>query len=78
MTNETERDPQVEEARARLQDVATRLCARLSPLDVAGSFAGIAATILAETLGREKAATYLRDLGDALADDEDLGWGGRA
>lgn len=65
------------EARARLEDVATKLLRRLDPLDTAGTFLGIGVTILATAIGGEKAAAYLRDLADAVEADEKDG-GGRA
>ena len=61
--------PILEEARQRLGSVATGLCRKLDPLDVAGSFAAIGAEVLAHELGRKEAANYLRKLADELERD---------
>ena len=47
-------------------------------MPTASSFAGITATILAETIGRDGAAAFLHELAEELAEDQDPGWGGRA
>jgi len=73
-----QRNPQVEAARARLQEVATRLCTRLDPLDVAGSYLAIGVALVAGKLGKDGAAKYLRELAHELDEESDAGWGGNA
>jgi hypothetical protein len=73
-----ERDPIVEEARARLQETASKLCARIDPLDVAATFLVIGMVLLAGQIGKEGGARYLRELATELEGDTDPSWGGHA
>ena len=75
-----ERDPIVEEARERLQEIATKLCTRIDPLDVGSSYLVIGMVLLAGQIGREGAGKYPNDRGTqsaSLALSRHHGQGGR-
>lgn len=76
--HEIERDPIVEEARERLQLTATKLCTRIDPLHVGGTFLSIGMALLVGVGGKEFAGRYLRELATELDGDDDPSWGGRA
>jgi hypothetical protein len=78
MTDIIERDPLVEAARARLQEAALKLCAKIDPLDVASSYLVVGMVILARQIGKEPAGKYLRKLAAELEGDNAPGWGGSA
>ena len=77
-TTTIERDPKIEEARARLQQVATKLCTRIDPLDVGGSYLAIGTALVTGVMGKAGAGRYLRELAAELDGDNDPGWGGSA
>lgn len=57
------------EALARLGNLAANLCSVLPPIEVASSFAALAAGIVQQVHGRPAAANYLRQLAAELDDD---------
>ncbi len=77
-TEEVQRDPDIEEARARLQQVATKLCTRIDPLDIGGTFLAIGMALVVGVMGKDGAGRYLRELAAELDGDDDPSWGGSA
>jgi hypothetical protein len=69
-----ERDPVVEEARERLGAVASKMCRRIDPLDVAGSFLAIGMIVLVTDIGRDGAAEYMARLTKELQGDDPVEW----
>jgi len=76
--HDDQRDPNVEAARARLDQLAIKLCTRMDPLDVGGTFLAIGMSLVTGVMGKSGAANYMHQLAAELADDEDPGWGGAA
>ena len=76
--NPIPRDPKIEEARARLQQVATKLCTRIDPLDIGGTFLAIGMALVVGVMGKDGAGKYMRALAAELDGDDDPSWGGSA
>ena len=78
MADQADRDPKVEDIRRRLGDVATQLCTRIDPVDVAATYLTTGMVILARQIGKEAAGEYMRAMAAELEADDDQCWGGRA
>ncbi len=78
MTDKIQRDPLVEAARARIDQLAVKMCAKIDPLHVAGTFLTVGVALVTGVMGKEGAAHYMHELAAELDGDDDPGWGGHA